>query len=231
MTAWFVTGIDTDVGKTVVAGLMARYLCEKGIRAITAKLAQTGSAGYSDDIALHRRLMGAGLFQEDEAGVTCPYRFRFPAAPALSASMEGAEIETARLNVAFDALEKSFDAVVVEGVGGWLVPLSANLLSADYVACRGWPVIVVATPRLGSINHTLLTLESIQARKVALAGIIYNLAYDAEPEIIEDTRRVFSAALDAYGRGGAMVEIPLVRDFDKPPPIDFAPLFNGLAHV
>lgn len=228
MSVLFVAGIDTGAGKTIATGLLARYLVKRGVSVITAKLAQTGCVGVSDDVALHRRLMGAKLLEEDKAGTTCPYVFSYPASPALSASLDNASIETGRIDGAVSALAKTCDMVLLEGVGGWMVPLSKTLLASDYVGSKGWPVVVVSSPRLGSINHTLLTLRAVDAAGLKIAGIAYNLGVEAPPEIVEDTRNVFGDALSAYGRKGALVDFPFVADPDDPPEVDFSPITVGL---
>lgn len=230
MSVLFVTGIDTGAGKTVATGLLARFLLKKGVCVITAKLAQTGCAGISEDVALHRRLMGAQLLPEDKAGTTCPYVFNYPASPALSASLEGVSIETGRIDGAVSALAKTCDMVLLEGVGGWMVPLSKTLLASDYVGSRGWPVVVVTSPRLGSINHTLLTLRAVDAAGLKIAGIAYNLGVEAPPLIVEDTRNVLGDALAAYGRAGAFVDFPFVENPDNPPEVDFSAITADLGN-
>lgn len=231
MNVFFVTGIDTGSGKTVATGLMARYLRRRGVRALTAKLAQTGCAGISEDVALHRRLMGVSLTPLDEQWLTCPCVFPYPASPALAARLAGERIEASKIDGAFAGLASGCDILVIEGVGGWMVPLSDSLLASDFVAERRWPVIIVSSPRLGSINHTLLTLESVAAAGLKIAGIVYNMGIASEPAIAADTRGVLLKALKRVGRPGALVDIPVVTDFDDPPDVDFSRIFECVTHA
>lgn len=231
MNVFFVTGIDTGSGKTVATGLIARHLRKRGVNALTAKLAQTGCTGVSEDVALHRRLMGIGLTPEDERGLTCPCVFPYPASPALAARLEGERIEASKIDGAFAGLASACDILVVEGVGGWMVPLSDSFLASDFVAERRWPVIIVSSPRLGSINHTLLTMEAVAAAGLEIVGIVYNAGVEAESAIAADTRSVLLKALQRIGRPGALVDIPKVPDFDDPPEVDFSPLFEFVTHV
>jgi dethiobiotin synthetase len=156
----FVTGIDTGIGKSVVTGLMARWLAQRGCTVITQKLVQTGCPGpVAEDIAVHRRLMGTGLLDVDLDGTTCPCVYAYPASPHLAARIEDRVVDTAVIDRATDRLAARFAHVLIEGVGGALVPLTHSTTVLDYVAQRRYPLIVVGSLRLGSINHTLLTLR------------------------------------------------------------------------
>lgn len=229
MATFFVTGIDTGVGKTFATGLMARYLLRSGFDALTAKLVQTGAVGFSEDIVLHRALMGVPSQPEDADGSTCPALFAFPGSPALAAELEGGGIDTGRLTEIFSALAARREILLVEGAGGWLVPLTATETTADFVAYHRWPVAVVTSSRLGSINHTLLTLEAVATRKLPVMGIVYNRSADENPVIAANTRAVLSAALDRLDRSGALVDLWPVEDVRNPPEVDFSPLFRGFA--
>ncbi|MEW6517542.1 MAG: dethiobiotin synthase [candidate division FCPU426 bacterium] len=193
MNIVFVTGIDTGVGKTVVTGLWARRLLGQGRRVLTAKLVQTGAAPgeVAEDIRTHRRLMGLPLLPCDEQGWTCPYVFRFPASPHLAGRLENRSVEPGVLDRSWQRLADQCDWLLLEGAGGLEVPLRGDLTILDYVADRGFPVLVVTGPRLGSLNHTLLTVYALQTRGLRVLGLAYNLALAAEPEITADTRAFF----------------------------------------
>ena len=94
---FFVSGTGTDVGKTVATGLMARWLLAMGRDVITVKLVQTGNVGRSEDIEVHRRLMGGVRFPEDDSGLTAPQIFEFPSSPLLAARLEGKAVDVARI--------------------------------------------------------------------------------------------------------------------------------------
>lgn len=205
-------GIDTDVGKTYVTGLFARHLLQLGHSVTTLKLVQTGCTGLSDDIQLHRKLMGQPLTDFDRDGTTCPYLFPFPASPLLSARMVGKTIEESVLDQAIATLQKRHQWLLVEGAGGLLVPLTVNLLLLDFYAARKMPMILVGSPRLGSINHIRLSLEAIKARDIPLLGLVYNLYGDHPKEIVQDTLLECRKALTDYGFDQHLVIVPDMRE-------------------
>jgi dethiobiotin synthetase len=206
-----VCGIDTGVGKSVVSGLLARHLLDQGKSVITLKLAQTGCV-KPEDILLHRRLMGIGWQPEDEQRLTCPYCFPLAASPHLAAEKAGAVIEPAKLDEAADSLAAQFDQLIVEGAGGLLVPLTRSLLLLDYLQARNWPLILVTSPRLGSINHTLLCLEAVKQRQMRLLGLVYNLHGNHPAEIVSDSLRFFRDALAKYGFPEKIVLLPDLKE-------------------
>ena len=224
----FVTGIDTGIGKSVATGLMARCLARRGRTVVTQKLVQTGSRGpVAEDILVHRRLMETGLLDVDHDGTTCPCVYAYPASPDLAARLEGRVVDTADLDQATGRLAARFEHVLIEGVGGVLVPLTGSQTVLDYIAQRRYPLIVVGSLRLGSINHTLLTLEAAQRRGVEVRGLVLNGHHAAPEEIAADSKRVFAEALIRYGYPSTIVEIPDIRDAAALPELDFAPLFEG----
>src|SRR6187397_3181955 len=153
----FVTGTSTEVGKTVVAAMIARTLAADGQRVAVFKPAVTGlDEGVETDHELLRRAAGSDQSDEEIA----PYRYGPPASPHLAAALAGEEIDPERLKVAASAAAAGADAIVCEGVGGFLVPLSPGYLVRDLAVDLGYPLVVVAAPGLGTINHTLLTIEA-----------------------------------------------------------------------
>jgi dethiobiotin synthetase len=194
-----VSGIDTGTGKTVATGHLARRFSAEGLRVITQKIVQTGCEGLSEDIAVHRDLMGMDLQEVDLDGTTCPYLFRFPASPHLAASMEGRTIDLMTIRRSTFMLQKRYDLVLLEGVGGLLVPLTPELLFADYIRDAGYALLLVSSSRLGSINHTLLSLEACATRHIPVRGLIFNRFFDADQAIAADTRNVIFSALKHYG--------------------------------
>lgn len=201
-------GIDTGIGKSVATGLLARHLLEQDQQVITQKLVQTGCSGRPEDIVTHRRLMETGWLDEDERRLTCPYCFSFPASPHLAARLAGRTIDPGIITAATRQLEQKYRWTLLEGAGGLLSPLNDNLTQLDYVADRGYPLILVTSPRLGSINHTLMSLEILRARGMPLAGLIYNLHAGGPDEIIRDSLQLFSRALPRYGFAADIVTLP-----------------------
>jgi len=204
MTTFFITGIDTGVGKTWATGMAARFLQQQGKKVITQKLVQTGQDNaLSEDIVIHRRLMETAPLPEDfpnsqpdmpdSSGgtLTCPYQFHYPASPHLAARLEGRTIEPEKITQCTAMLQKRYDFVLLEGAGGFLVPLTPDMLTADYIGDRGYPIILVTSGRLGSINHTLLTIEAVFRRNLSLACLVFNLYPEQDETIASDTFQLF----------------------------------------
>ena len=199
MTLQFVSGIDTDAGKTIATGWLAGRFLREGRNVVTAKLVQTGSDDLSPDILTHRRLMGKGLLPADIDGRTMPETFRYPASPHLAAGLEGRTVDFAKIERALMSLEAQYETVLVEGAGGLMVPLTRELLTIDYVAENGWPVWFVTSGKLGSVNHTLLSLEAMKRRDMPLAGLIFNDFCPSHDKIIaQDTREYLRTALERF---------------------------------
>jgi dethiobiotin synthetase len=205
-----VTGIDTGIGKSYAAGLIARSLLEMKKSVITQKLVETGSQGESEDIKLHRKIMGRGLLDEDREGLTCPEIFRFPASPHLSAALEKRSIQKEKLLKSTEELASRYEYVIIEGTGGVLVPLAGTCTLLDYIHENRYPVILVTSSKLGSINHTLLTLEALRSRDISLPGLIYNCFPAERPEIEKDSRDQFRLFLRKYGFNTPVVHMGFV---------------------
>jgi dethiobiotin synthetase len=169
----FVTGTDTGVGKTVIACGLARALRHEGVDVGVMKPCETGVGpdGPLDALALRD---AAGV--NDPIEVICPHSFALPAAPSVAAQVEGRAVDLERIRVASKVLATRHEFLLVEGAGGWLVPITADFAMADLAAELGLPVLVVARASLGTINHTLLTVEAIERRGIPLAGVVVNHA-------------------------------------------------------
>ncbi len=207
-----VAGIDTGVGKSYCTGLLARYLLSRYPSVSTMKLVQTGCSGIAEDILLHRRLMGVPLTAEDQEGLSNPYVFKLPASPHLAATLEGKVVLEEKLNEAATRMQERYQWLLVEGAGGLLVPLNSELLLLDYLAGQGWPLVLVSSPRLGSINHTRLSLEAVKNRGMQLLGLVYNLHGSYEPDMVRDTLRECRRALRDYGFAETVVLVPDVKE-------------------
>lgn len=206
---FFVSGIDTNIGKSYATGFLARQWNEAGKRTITQKLIQTGNTTMSEDIELHRRLMGTGLLPEDREGLTMPEIFTYPCSPHLAAKIDGRPINFEHIKQATEQLSERYDAVLLEGAGGLMVPLTPDLLTIDYVAQQDYPLIFVTSGRLGSINHTLLSLEAVKARKLRLHSVLYNLYPLEEDKIIqEDTQRYIREYLNRHFPEARFLTVP-----------------------
>jgi dethiobiotin synthetase len=166
----FVTGTGTGVGKTVAAAVIARGLADAGRRVNVFKPALSGldDPGEPDHLLL-RRAAQSGQAEDEVA----PYRFGPPLSPHLAAELAGAEVEPGRVMEAAESAAAEA-TLVCEGVGGLLVPLTRGWLVRDFARELGLPLVVVAAPALGTINHTLLTLEAARGAGLEVAAVVLN---------------------------------------------------------
>lgn len=193
MEGYFVTGTGTGVGKTVVAAALARSLAASGRTVAVFKPAVSGldEPGEPDHELLRR---AAGSSQSDDE--IAPYRFGPPVSPHLAAELAGKPIEPARLLEAARVAADGADSLVCEGVGGLLVPLAGSppYLVRDLAAELGLPLVVAALPGLGTINHTLLTIEAGRAAGLDLERVVLT-PWPDEPGAVERSNRETIAAL------------------------------------
>ena len=213
----FITGIDTDAGKSYATGWLARQLAEKGQTVITQKFIQTGCDSYSEDIDLHRRIMGTGPLPEDEDHTTAPIVLSYPASAQLAARIDGREVDLDAIDRSTAKLAEQFDAVLIEGAGGLMVPITDDFSAIDYVVSRRLPVMLVTNSRLGSINHTVLALEAIKARGIKLEAVLYNKHFDraAGEPIAEDTRGFVGRYVGRHFPGTPVIDIPDINLTDS----------------
>ena len=211
MRGWFVTGTDTGVGKTVVACALLRGLRARGVDAGGMKPIETGVGpeGPRDAIAL---LEAAG--DTDDLASVCPQRFALPAAPTVAAAAEGRRVDLDMIRCAFAALAARHSCLVVEGAGGLLAPAAEGSSMADLAAELGLPLLVVARPSLGTINHTRLTLEAAAARGLPLAGVV--ISHGVTPLPAAD--RANFAALRVELGARLVGEIPTLAPGQLPDP-------------
>lgn len=218
---FFVSGIDTGIGKTVAVGMMCRALQQKGRDWISVKMVQTGCDGFSEDLDVHRTMAGVGRLPEDEERLAAPQIFKFPSSPLLSAELEGRTVDLESIADSVKECVRRHDLVLVEGAGGLCVPLTEDVLTVDFVAQQGWPLILVASGKLGAINHILLSLEAVKSRGIPLAGIVVN-------SFPMSDQRLFDDALKAVGRALKKMEmecpVVILPDISS----GVVPDFNGI---
>ncbi len=184
---YFLSGIDTDAGKSYCAGWLAREWSRLGKTVITQKFVQTGNCEYSEDIELHRRIMGIPLQPVDLDHTTAPLIYSYPCSPQLAARLDKRDIPLDVIEDSTRKLAESYDVVIIEGAGGLMVPLTDEYLTIDYPADRRIPLILVVHGALGSINHALLSLEAIKRRSIKLPYVLYNCCFDDDLLIADDT--------------------------------------------
>lgn len=167
--ALFVTGTDTGVGKTVVGCAIGEALRRRRVAIGVMKPIETGvgAQGPLDAISLAE---AAGV--DDPLELICPQRFELPAAPSVAAEHEGRGVDLAAIRAAHADLARRHSFLLIEGAGGVLVPIAGGFMMIDLAAEFGAPLVVVTRASLGTVNHTLLTLEAIERRGLALAGVV-----------------------------------------------------------
>ena len=202
-----ISGIDTDIGKTVVTGLLAGFCLKNGIRAITQKIVQTGCTGLSEDILRHREIMEIEVQPVDLSGLTCPYVFPVPCSPHLAAKLDNKSIDCDIIRTATASLLDQFELVFLEGAGGLFVPLNDKETVIDYFETEGYPLILVSSSRLGSINHTLSTLALARSRNIDVAALIYNRIQGTDPRIEEDSKEIFCRYMIKNGFSGPVIDL------------------------
>jgi dethiobiotin synthetase len=185
---FFISGTDTGVGKTIVTAALIRCMRAKGIYAGAMKPIETGCSRIGDVLYPHD-----GIFLKRAAGMDesfqhlTPYRFEAAAAPLTASEEEGTEIDIRVIRDEFGLLAKAYKPVIVEGLGGILVPIRRDYFVIDLVRDMELPLIVVTTPFLGTINHTLLTVNYAIDRGVDVAGIVINFNRPPDGAIAEET--------------------------------------------
>lgn len=194
-TAFFVTGTDTEIGKTHVSCLLLEQFAAQGLNVIGMKPVAAGcelvdGVWTNDDV---QRLVASSNVHAPMDLIN-PYRFKEPIAPHLAAEKAGVRIDIQHIVKCFEKLKTQADVVIVEGAGGFLVPLSADGDLADLVVALGIPTILVVGMRLGCINHSLLTAEAINSRGLALHGWVAN-HIDAKMDVQKENIQTISQQL------------------------------------
>jgi dethiobiotin synthetase len=214
----FVTGTDTGVGKTVVAAAIARSATDAGLRVHVFKPAVSGLAelnGVPPDHVLLRTAAGSRQTDDEIA----PYRYQRPLSPHLAAQLAGEAIEPERLRIQAGLAGEGADLLVCEGVGGFMVPLERSYLVRDLARDLAYPVVIAASPGLGTINHTLLTIDAVRQAGLPLAEVVLT-PWPEQPGDLERSNRETIAKL-----GEVHVEVLPRLDLASPaswPPFELA---------
>ena len=190
---FFITGTDTGVGKTIIAGALILVIRSLGLRVCGMKPIETGcmkaERGFKDRVLE----TSDGMFlketadMDDSIDVITPIRFEKPLAPFPASEIEGIPVDIDKIKKAFKYLLKKYDMVVVEGIGGLLVPIQRDYFVLDLAKDFGLPIIIVSRPGIGTINHTLLTVNYAMKEGLNVAGIILNYSRPPENTLAEQT--------------------------------------------
>jgi dethiobiotin synthetase len=231
LKAFFITGTDTGVGKTIIAGAIAAYLREQGRSVGVMKPAETGCRPMTRDQAKKyaggsTKCVGSELYPKDAAflkeasgtddplDMICPYRFAEPLAPAVAAERAGTKIKIAHIKEKLNTIAAGRDCVIVEGAGGLMVPLYKKYLFLDLAAELGLPLVIVGRAGLGTINHTLLTVHAARSRGLKISGIILNHT-SKSGGVAEDTNPAAIKALTGIKRVIPVRYIPGIKKDER----------------
>ena len=193
----FITGTDTEIGKTMVSAAILHQLAQSGVRACGMKPIAAGAEMIDGE--LHNedadQLRAAGNVHLP-ASLTTPFMLRTPAAPHVAAAIDGVALDAVPIIAAYAEIAAASDAVVVEGVGGFRVPLTDDFDTADLAAQLNLPVVLVVGMRLGCISHALLTVEAVIARNLVLAGWVAN-QIDSDMAYLDENIEALAARIPA----------------------------------
>jgi dethiobiotin synthetase len=206
----FITGTDTGVGKTFVAVGLIRALREKGLSVCPLKPVETGCRVRNGELIPGDtlRLVKASGVQEP-LGLVNPFRMRSPLAPAVASEIEGIVIDRKRIISSYTRMRRKYDVTVVEGAGGIMVPVTGNYLFLHLMRELNIPVVIVARPGLGTINHTLLTIASAVHEKLNVLGVVINYAVNKRRGLAEKTN---PAAIEKLGGVPLLGTVPSLQN-------------------
>lgn len=188
MKGFFVTATDTEVGKTVVTGALAGVLRERGYHTGVYKPIQSGHLSFHPEGDAVRLKEAAGVPSSYEE--ICLYSFEEPLAPRLAMKRAGKDVFITDIIKHYEELSKQFDSLCVEGAGGLVVPYTNDALVADFAKQLQLPLLIVARPTLGTVNHTVLTISYAKAYGLSVAGVIFSGCQPAEKERVLENKEM-----------------------------------------
>ena len=189
---FFITGTDTGVGKTVITAALIKAVKRLDLKVCGMKPIETGCLKSKFKVQ-DTLLPSDGIFLKkisnvnDSLDLITPIRFKNPLAPLPASKKEGVSIDFQKIKKSFTELSKKYDVVIVEGIGGLLVPITKDYFVLDLVRDFGLPLIIVSRPGLGTINHTMLTVNYAIKEGLIVAGIIINYSHPSEGTLAENT--------------------------------------------
>lgn len=215
---FFITGTDTDAGKTIVTAGLLRFLQHHNVNCTGMKPIQTGCEKQdgtfsTPDFDVYRQALKRD-FSTDELELMVPYRYEPPCSPHLAAEQSGITPSLDVIEDHYRQLSRRYDSVLVEGAGGILVPLDGSHSMLDLVKQLAIPVIIVVDNKLGMINHSLLTVEVLRSHGVNMGGYVLTNTSLAQGEVSEMIRRNNRQTIEAFGNIPVLAEIPYIDGFD-----------------
>ena len=240
MKGLFVTGTDTDIGKTALSALLLAELRRRGTNAAPMKPAQTGckpedlrpeALGSGSSLSKSPRPKAQSLspvpdldyslsmasmnVSEETYKNMSPYTFEPACSPHLAAERAGTEIDIAEIVIAARTLAKSYEFIIAEGAGGILVPLNRRELMLDLMQALRFPIVIAARPGLGTINHTLLSIRALRSDGLDIAGVVFVATDPAEPGFIEEDN---AATIEQFGKVPVLGTIPYCTQLQNATP-------------
>jgi dethiobiotin synthetase len=211
----FVTATDTDVGKTVIAGAIASYFLRQGSRVAVSKPIATGCVRRREGlVSQDAEFLASCADAHFPLDLICPQRYKEPLAPAVAADRAKQPLDWNAINRSLQLMTKGSDVMIVEGVGGILVPLDKDHTTLDLARWLNLPTIIVARPNLGTLNHTLLTIETLRRVNIPIAGVVIN-RYPAESASIAEENN--PRYIEKYGKVPILAIVPNEPILKRPP--------------
>ena len=214
MNGLFITGTDTDIGKTALSALLLAELRRRNINAAPMKPAQTGCNGDVPDLDYSLSMANLSVSPEDYSNMS-PYTFEPACSPHLAAERAGAGIEIAEIVIAARTLAKEYDFIITEGAGGIMVPLNRRELMLDLMQALRFPIVLVARPGLGTINHTLLSIRALRSDGLNIAGVVFVESKNTAPRFIEEDN---GNTIEQFGKIPILGTIPYCTQLATPNP-------------
>lgn len=212
MNGLFITGTDTDVGKTALSALLLAEIRRRGINAAPMKPAQTGCVGDAvPDLDYSLSMASMDVSEEDYANMA-PYRFVPACSPHLAAELAGTEIDIAEMVIAARALADDYEFILAEGAGGLIVPLNRRETMLDLMQALKFPILLAARPGLGTINHTLLSIRTLRSEGLEIAGVVFVNAGNQNPTFIESDN---AATIEQFGKVPILGTIPYCEQLSQ----------------
>jgi dethiobiotin synthetase len=202
----FITGTDTDIGKTLIAGAIADWFRRRGARVGVCKPVATACVKRREGLVSEdAEFLAHHANSRFPLDIICPQRFAEPLAPAIAAERAGEEINWQAIDHSLQTISATSDVLIVEGAGGIMVPIDRKTLMRDLARSLALPTVIVARPNLGAINHTLLTIAALKQAGVPIAGIVINRYPSETPSTIEETN---PAAIEKWGKIPVLCLVP-----------------------
>lgn len=216
MKGYFVTGTDTDAGKTVASAAILSLLLNNGIDAVPVKPAQTGCESMNGklnapDLDFTLKITGLNI-DESEKELLCPNKFEPACSPHLAAELANKKINLNDMVTSIKNVSEKHEQVIVEGAGGIMVPLNDNELMIDLMCQLNLPVVLVARPGLGTINHTLLSLKALRERNLEVAGVLLCATKPLKEDFIEKDN---IKSIEKFGDVKILGTLPYIENVDN----------------